>query len=172
MSVAWHGCTGTMKKFFVALCFALASSPGLACECSFGPLDDQAIDGAKHVFAFRLLSVAIDQPGASPDEVLYEAVGKIEVTETLRGNGSQFRRVRFTTFQCCGTRLDVGHVYFAFVSNDGPEFDGNIGSLLAERSNLDDVLAGKAKLRKGALDASSSRISEIPPPPAPCLQKK
>jgi hypothetical protein len=65
----------------------------------------------------------------------------------------------------------VGHVYFAFVSNDGSEFDGNVGSLLTDRSNLDEVLAGKAKLSKGALDASFGRISEIPPPPDPCPQK-
>ena len=162
-----------MKKLFIALSFILAPSLALACSCSFHGLDDTTIQKAKHIFTFRLLSVAIDQPGATSEELLYSAVGTVEVVETLRGNGAQFQRVRFSTFACCGTRLDVGHTYVAFVPGKGPEFEGNISTLLLPFRDLTEIVAGRAKLPTGMPEYTWRRISEVPPPPppVPCPQK-
>ena len=162
-----------MKKFLLALSFILAPALGLACSCSFHGLDDTTIQEAKHIFAFRLLSVAIDRPGPTSEELLYSAVGTVEVVETLRGNGAQFQRVRFSTFACCGTRLDVGHTYVAFVPGKGPEFEGNISTLLVPSGDLTEIVAGRAELPTGISERTWRRISHIPPPPppVPCPQK-
>ncbi len=158
----------TTRKLLVALCLILATSLGFACSCSFQSLDDAAIQNSKHIFVFRLLNVAIDQPRATSDELIYSVVGAVEVVETLRGNGLQFRHVRFTTFSCCATRLDVGHTYVAFVSNNGPEFEGNIGTLLKTSIDLTEIVAGRAKLPASISEATRRNISEVlPPPPRP-----
>ena len=163
-------------KTVIMLLLSLASSACCASECLFHILDDDAVRRTEHVFVFRLLSAAIDQH-AEKNEILYQATGKIEVLESLRGNGKQFQNVRFTTFSLCGTRLDVGHMFLAFISGSGHAFDVSAENLFHIGSASDDsllaqarkVVTGKIKFTDFARTFASDRIREIPPPPTPCV---
>lgn len=65
-------------------------------------------------------------------------------------------RMKYSTFQCCGTRIDTGHFYVAFLKQPDEPFRGHFGNLLklgetyapgySEDENLNRLLEGGESL--------------------------
>ena len=153
---------------------------GACCSCGHLPyVADDTVRKAEHIFVFRLISAEVDV--SHPNEVAWDANGRLEHVESLRGNGKQFARIRFSTLSvCCGARLDVGQFYIGFASGTGPTFEANTGNILSAGSTgyegstkfLNRVMAGKAKLDDAASPFDQYRTQQgPPPPPPPCIEK-
>ena len=119
--------------------------------------------------------------------LIYEgARGSIRVVESIRGEGAQFKKVAFTTDTCCGTRLDVGHDYVAFVSGKGSLVEVNWGNIAdvtdyySEDSDyprseqgiiarVEGLLEGTLPLDKAIPTFMRTSVSQLgTPPPLPC----
>jgi len=153
---------------------------GACCSCGHLPyVADDTLRNAEHIFVFRLISAEVDV--SHPNEITWDANGRIEHVESLRGNGKQFPRIRFSTLSfCCGARFDVGQFYIGFASGSGPVFEANTGNVLstgsagyeAAKSFLARVMAGKAKLDDSAAPFDQNRTQQVPPPPQPPCPKE
>lgn len=146
--------------------------PVVACECSFGPLSQHEVDAAEQVFVFQLLAAEHVASDSRPGE---HVAAKIRVVETLLGSNAP-TRMRYSTFWCCGSSLDVGHYYAAFLPGEvSDSFFAHAGNLLplgeflleAQLDRLQRVVA-----RTGRLDACfgewpSKPIDIFQPPPPP-----
>jgi hypothetical protein len=145
--------------------------PVAACECSFGPLSQHEVDAAEQVFVFQLVAAEHVASDSRPGE---HVAAKIRVVDTLLGSNAP-TRMRYSTFWCCGSNLDVGHYYAAFLPGEvSDSFFAHAGNLLplgeflleAQLDRLQRVVA-----RTGRLDACfgewPSRWMEMSPPPPP-----
>ena len=169
-----------MYKLITTLIALAFSLPANACECAFPPLDTQSVREAKHVFIFRLLSAEL-QPKGSDQPLSTMVVGKIQVIDVLRGT-TKATNIRFSTHQCCGTRLDVGKYYAAFTSEIGPELLGNSGNLIevgamyypksGAGAKIVAVLSGKKSLESVFSEYALDRTQQVPRPPAPFCPTK
>ncbi len=150
--------------------------PVAACECSFGPLSQHEVDAAEQVFVFQLVAAEHVASDSRPGE---HVAAKIRVVDTLLGSNAP-TRMRYSTFWCCGSKLDVGHYYAAFLPGEvSDSFFAHAGNLLplgeflleAQLDRLQRVVA-----RTGRLDACfgewPSRWIEISPPAPPPLLPK
>jgi hypothetical protein len=171
---------GLMRKF-IAIVFAIAlSGAAHACECAYPPLDTESVREAKNVFIFRLLSSELVRKG-SDHPMSSIVVGKIEVVDTIRGT-TKAKIIRYSTYQCCGTRLDVGKYYAAFASEVDTQLHGNGGNLLevgemyypkqGSRAKIQAVLSGKRSLEKEFSEYALDRTQQVPRPPAPYCPSK
>lgn len=162
------------RNLAILIAIALPGTAG-ACQCSFPPLDTAHVRAAKTVFVFRLIGAELQPKGNSGFEAS-TVVGKIQVLHTLRG-ATTATRIRYSNFWCCGTRLEVGRSYFAFVSEEGAELAINSGNVLQEdesghednpwvRKRIEEVLNGSRTL-DSALPASWQGQTLLPPPPPP-----
>ncbi|NUO75919.1 MAG: hypothetical protein HOQ32_07885 [Lysobacter sp.] len=164
-----------MSKFIAFfLAFAL---PGIAnaCQCAFPPLDTESVREAKSIFIFRLLSAEL-QPTGSNQPLSTMITGKIQVVDTIRGS-AEAKTIRYSTHQCCGTRLDVGKYYAAFTPGPSRELLGNSGNLLevgemyypksGSRAKIESVISGGRTLEKVFSEYALDRTQQIPRPPAP-----
>jgi hypothetical protein len=164
---------------WASLLFALlfTTTQALACSCSFTAVDENTVREAEQVFVFKLVSArSVDDARVEQPWRDALVVAEIEVVEVLRG-GPLHRRMHFSTAQCCGSRLDVGKYYAAFLPADEAEFFGHMGNLieigpgLGVKGRVDDlksVLAGKRTLAQEFGEYPSDRITTVPRPPAPC----
>ncbi len=168
-----------MNKLIAIVALLLTSWPVNACQCVFAPLDTQSVRDAKNVFVFRLLSAELQTAGS--DQPLTTTVaGRIQVVDILRGT-SNARNIRYSTHQCCGTRLDVGKYYAAFTSEIGSELLGNSGNLIEAgemyypssgvRAKIEAVLSGKKRLESVFSEYALDRTQQVPRPPAPYCPK-
>jgi len=147
-----------------------------ACKCAFAPLDTAQVRAAKTVFVFRLVGADL-QPKGATEFWASTVVGRIQVLDTLRGRTTA-SRIRYSTFWCCGTRLEVGRSYAAFVSEEGPELAINSGNVLladstsapysaSMRARLVDVLKNGKEFDRVFASGWQAQTSQDPPPPPP-----
>jgi len=168
--------TAALMRKFIAFFLAIAL-PGAAnaCQCAFPLLDTESVRDAKNIFIFRLLSAELQLDGS--DQPLTTMVtGRIQVVDTIRGNTTA-KTIRYSTHQCCGTRLDVGKYYAAFAPEPDSEFLGNNGNLLevgetyypksGSRTKIESVISGRRSLEEAFSEYALDRTQQIPRPPAP-----
>ena len=163
-------------NWLITIALALLGITANACTCPFVPLNTESARDAKQVFVFRLVDAALQREG-SEQEVTTIVVGTIEVVADLRGT-TNAKRIIYSTLWCCGTRLDVGKYYAAFISDNSEQFDAHSGNLLelggyyAPGSNagtkLRAVVAGQETLEKAFSEEKRDRTEQIPRPPPPC----
>jgi hypothetical protein len=102
-------------RFFaasLALALALVSAtPAVACSPPPPRTFRQALAEAKHVFIFRLDEAAYED--AAQDKAVYTppAKGRIRLVQTLYGNPTHIRNIRYFVGWCGGLQLSVGHHY-------------------------------------------------------------
>jgi len=173
-----------MTRALVLAVSLFASPMARGCTCAWSVLDVESARAAQHVFIFQLMSAEFTSEGDG--SVIYEgASGTVRVIESLRGDGAQFRSLTFNTSICCGSRLDVGHYYAAFTSEDGPSFPAGGGSIVnitfeySESSEyphsehgivtkLEALLRGDLNF-EGVLPGQIGQgVSNVPLPPRPC----
>ena len=165
-----------MVRTFVLAVGLLSSGFASACSCAFPPLSTQEARAAKSVFVFRLMDARVEpiKSGSSGHLV----TGTIKVMARIRG-ATKAKEIRFSTFYCCGSRLEVGKYYVAFLTSDAPRFDGNAGNLLplwqefgqSEANDLEAVLRGKKQLEE-SFAYGLQEINQVRPPPPPCPAQK
>lgn len=164
-----------MKTLSFVVLF-LASGFASACECMSYSLDKEIVQEAKDVVVFRVIGT-----GVSPDPADHVAVANIEVVDRIRGK-SKIKRIRYSTYWCCGLRIEAGGYYVLFVDKASGSIQAHAGNLLAVgdeydpagmlRTGLLDVLAGRRAIDSGITEYSESRLPKIPPPPPPCPDRK
>jgi hypothetical protein len=166
-----------MTRTLVLLVGLLLGSTAHACQCSFIPLDSKQAQSARNVFVFRLVNARIDKD--TTGELDDSVTGTIKVLARVRGR-TDAQEIRYSTSWCCGSRLEVGKYYIAFLSIDEPRFDANASNVLPlwqefgreEAVKLESVLRGKSRLE----EAFTYGVDEIhtmrPPPPCSDQSKK
>lgn len=156
--------------------FMLCSSLANACSCSYDYISDETVRNAKSVFVFQLISARlINEPSEELPENRLQAT--VSIVKSLRG-AATVKSFDYSTFWCCGSRLEVGK-YYAAILEDVPvtSFFGHAGNLIALGDDWDDwesraklldrVVAGKLSFQK-AVGEFASNIGSPPPPPPPC----
>ena len=161
-----------MGRILALVVGLLLASAADACSCDFAPLGTKEARAARNVFVFRLMDARVEPAtaGASSNWV----VGTVKVEARVRGS-TKAQQIRFSTFYCCGSRLEVGKHYIAFLSSDTPRFDGNASNVLPlwedfdreQADALEAVLRGKTKL-EDVFAYGLEEINQVRPPPAPC----
>jgi len=153
-----------------ALC--IAAPPALACECAFGPLVDRTVRDAREIFVFRLDSAEIEDPEA---ERAWSVRARIRIVDSVLGSARP-QQITYSTHWCCGSSLDLGHYYAAFLGADpGLEFQAHDGNLMPLglsydpqlRERLDKVVRDSVSLEACFGDWPSRNIEINPPPPPP-----
>jgi hypothetical protein len=150
----------------------LLGGAAFACQCSFVPLGTKEAQAATNVFVFRLMDARV-VPGVK-DAPNTSVVGTIKVVAHIRGR-TRAQQIRYSTFYCCGSRLEIGKYYIAFLSSDAPKFDANASNVLPlwqdfgrrEADNLEAVLRGKKQL-EDVFPYGLDEIHQVRPPPPPC----
>lgn len=165
-----------MIRRILLLCALGFCSASEACECDFPPLDTAAARNAREIFVFRLLSAEV-RDDKDYDRGGNRIVGRIKVITRLRGTARQIREVHFSTSDCCGTRLDVGDYFVAFLPSMNGKFTTNSGNVLSvgreyplaqTHDKLSAILAGKTRLEDVFSRAYRDRIEQWPVLP-PCV---
>ena len=164
-----------MRALTFVLLF-LVSGFASACQCMHYSLDRDIVQEAKDVVVFRVIGT-----GVSPDPADHMAVANIVVVDRIRGK-SKIKRIRYSTYWCCGLRIDAGGYYVLFADKASDSIQVHAGNLLAVgdeydaagmvRTGLLDVLAGRRAIDVGITEYSESRLPKIPPPPPPCPDRK
>ena len=164
-----------MRALTFVLLF-LVSGFASACQCMHYSLDRDIVQEAKDVVVFRVIGT-----GVSPDPADHMAVANIAVVDRIRGK-SKIKRIRYSTYWCCGLRIDAGGYYVLFADKASDSIQVHAGNLLAVgdeydaagmvRTGLLDVLAGRRAIDVGITEYSESRLPKIPPPPPPCPDRK
>ncbi|MDR7135732.1 hypothetical protein J2X06_002950 [Lysobacter niastensis] len=155
-----------MEKVVALIVSLLLAGAAQACECAFSGLDTAQARTARNVFVFRLTDAR-----AGKDT---QVIGTIKVLADVRGKTTA-QEVRYSTFYCCGSRLEVGKYYVGFLPANSARFNGNAGNILPlwgefdreTADNLEAVLRGKLQL-EDAFSYGLEEINQIRPPPAPC----
>ncbi len=162
-------CRGLGALLGLSVCLPVA-----ACECSFGPLSQHEVDAAEQVFVFQLISAEHVESNSRPHE---HVVAKVHVIDALLGSDPP-AQMRYSTFWCCGSSLDIGHYYAAFLAAEvSDSFFAHAGNLLPLGEFLPDEQLSRLRRvvsRAGRLDACfgewpSARIDLSHPPPPPPL---
>jgi len=163
----------TMRWLLMSV-LAVASLDAGACECSYPFLENRTVIEARHIFIFQLLG-AKAEAGEGDNPPVNRVIAQIRIVKQLRGR-SEYASMEYDTFWCCGTRLDIGHFYVAFLTDtDGP-FVGNPGNLIEVSESaaedvsgkLYDVVSGKRTLESEYGEFPSERLFQVPRPPEPC----
>ena len=153
---------------------AIASLDAGACECSYLLLKNRTVIEAKHIFIFRLLG-AKAMAGEADDPTANRVTAQVKIVKQLRGRG-EYSSMEYDTFRCCGTRLDVGHFYVAFLNDTDSPFVGNPGNLIEVSESaaedvsgeLYDVVSGKRTVESVYGEFPSERLFQVQRPPVPC----
>lgn len=149
-----------------------------ACTCAFAPLDTESARNAKDVFIFRLTQAKV-KLNSDDERTGTEIIGQIKTIERLRGAKKLPEKIKFATGACCGTRLDVGEYFVAFVSDVGSQFVANSGNVMEvggkyrlsdTRERILAVLDGKERLEDVFSRADRDRTEQSPVLP-PCPRK-
>lgn len=169
-----------MKNLAISLLYFLSLKVA-ACSCPFTPLNNDEVRDAKQIFVFQLLSAKMDVESSDP-LTAREVIGQIRIVDTFRGK-PRVERIHYSTSICCGSRLDVGQFYVAFISTNEPEFLGNIGNLLnlgelsinqtynsraPIRQRLVAIASGQRTLEQEFGEIPNEKMFTLPRPPNPC----
>ena len=174
-----------MKVIAALIAIVLLSSRGYACSCMQDSFNEESAKAADRILIFRLLEAKIESDPPQSGYVRNPNLnGNVRVVESIRGNGWGVTKIRFQNSSCCGIRLDVGHYFIVFTSQEGDALDltedlvvdiddkyfegtpenysekgivGKVNLMLRGEVGLEDVLP--RRLRK--------HISTAPPPPPP-----
>jgi hypothetical protein len=160
-----------MKRTLVLLVGLLLGGAAEACQCSYIPLDTKRAQAARNVFVFQLIDAHVDHDASD------SVAGTIKVLAHVRGR-TKAKQIRYSTYWCCGSRLEVGKYYIGFLSSNATRFDANAGNVLPlwqefgreEADRLEAVLRGKSRLEV-AFAYGVEEISSMRLPPPPCLDK-
>jgi hypothetical protein len=164
----------------------LLSSAASACECaSF--LNDDVVTRASSVFIFKLLDARLLDPKADQQRIhddrpaANRAEARIEVIDSLKGDGDKFQTMQYSVFYCCGLRLGLGEYYVGFADDPGPEFlatNANIlsigpfydpGSGKGVRSEILALITHGKPIDRQIYESSWSRVDVVGRPlPPPC----
>jgi hypothetical protein len=166
-----------LKHLVAILAIAVAPSAALGCECSYAPIGDSTVRASKSIFVFQLLAAEV-QYGEEVAPASQAIAAKVRVIEHLSGQDDRPAAMSYNTLRCCGTRLDVGHFYAAFLSEPGDPFFGHPGNLLhlgefyepesSRSSRLKSVVSGELTLEDAYGRFPDERQNQFPPPPPPC----
>jgi len=110
-----------MFRYILLLYIFIFPHQAKSCTCEDSPLTTETARQAQHIFIFQLLSAKV---GTDRDKEL-TIVGIVKNLDRLRGVGKPPKEIRFSTNKCCGTRLDVGGYFAAFLPNIGESFIAN-----------------------------------------------
>ena len=141
-----------------------------ACSCSGAPLDDEAARRAAEVFVFQLTEAKV----VSDPPLVPTMVGSVRVVAHVRGR-SKAREVTYQAGWCCGTRMEIGRYYVAFLDEAGARFTGNLENLVplpyvgdaGDTSAIEAVLAGERSLLDAFPQGEMHTVPAPPPPPCP-----
>ncbi|MEN1930205.1 hypothetical protein WCE37_14615 [Luteimonas sp. MJ250] len=97
--------------------------PALACSYPEPAPFKEAIANASSIFIFRLESAEVKRKNFEDGSYAEWIEGRIRVAQTLRGDSSLFKSIRFSTNQCGGVRLDVGHYFLVVTDSGGTEIN-------------------------------------------------
>lgn len=175
----------TIRLFFaIILSFIFIQTNALACTCSFNPLSTESIQNASNIFVFRIISAKVRNENIS-NPLMHKNEAKIKVVDRIYGEKYLYSDIHFSTSSCCGSRLDVGRYYVAFISEKGPDFLANNGNIIDigedyypdtatemdVKNKILKILSKKAKFEDVFGRDSLDRIEQSPVLP-PCIQNK
>ena len=95
--------------------------PVLACSYPEPVPFKEAIENASSIFIFRLESAEVRRKNHDDGSYAEWIEGRIRVAQTLKGESSPFKSIRFSTSWCGGVRLDVGHYFLVVTDSVGAE---------------------------------------------------
>ncbi|HEV2606401.1 MAG TPA: hypothetical protein VGT79_00320 [Xanthomonadaceae bacterium] len=171
-------------KLAIGVFLSLASLQALACSYPTPKAFSESLDKATSVFVFRLRSAELKRKTYGSGAYREWVEGRIQVRETLKGAKPAFTTVTFSTQQCGGLRLDVGHYFVIATAQKGRALDlvpsdrsiidisDYYDETVAERNLQSDLVAPIAGFIKGKpLPADfppasiAQRTSSLPYPP-------
>lgn len=146
-----------------------------ACTCGYLSLDTTAVRNAQQIFVFRVVSAQIEE-GVRDDVPHDEIVARIKIISQLRGESKHVSELSFSTQRCCGSRLDVGGYFVAFLPATGKRFAANNGNVVEidpfdlqnKQGKINAVLAGKLRFEDVFSRGDTDRTEQEPVPPPPC----
>lgn len=164
-----------ITRFLVFACVSWFAGTAQACTCAPELRDLPGALEAKNVFIFRVLS-ARALPDRADDFSGPHVEGRIEIVDRLRGQG-RFRKMRFSTGRCCGSRFDVGAYFVGLISEHGPTFRAHFGNVLEigtredlqeARKDIAALLSGQRQLDEVFPRWMRERTEQsVVPPPCP-----
>ena len=158
-------------KLPAILLIALVAPGVTASEC-MSPLSVADSRVARSAFVFQVVSAEYRRGAESPLGDF--ALAKLRVVDTLRGGASS--HMSYYLEPRCGPKIAVGSFYAAFLPRISGGFVGSASNLVVigqtyspttDRRLLKSLLRGRAA-GQALLDSSWARLTQIPPPPAPC----
>lgn len=164
-----------MVKGILLLLIAVCCNMAEACTCGYLSLDTSAVRSAQQIFVFRVVSAQIEEgvrDGVPHDEI----VARIKIISQLRGVSKHISELSFSTQRCCGSRLDVGGYFVAFLPATGKRFAANNGNVVEidpfdlqnKQGKINAVLAGKLRFEDVFSRGDTDRTEQEPVPPPPC----
>jgi hypothetical protein len=167
--------SSSLVKGTLFLLVAMYCSVVEACTCDFLYLDTAAVRSAQQVFVFRLVSARVEEhtrDGVAHDEI----IARIKIVAQIRGVSEHVSELSFSTQRCCGTRLDVGGYFVAFLPQTGNRFAANNGNVVEvdpfdltnAQAKINAVLAGKKRFEDVFSREATDRTEQEPVPPPPC----
>lgn len=167
-----------MVKGIFLLLIAMYCNMANACTCGYFSLDTAAVRNAQQVFIFRLVSAEIEE--RTRTAIGYnEIIGRVEIVSQLRGVSNHVSELSFSTRRCCGTRLDVGGYFVAFLPTTGNRFEANNGNVVEivpfdlqdTQAKINAVLAGKRRFEDVFSRDATDRTEQEPLiPPCPLVR--
>ena len=175
----------------IAIFLSLTSLQAFACSYPTPKPFSESLDKATSVFVFRLQSAELKRKTYRSGTYREWVEGRIQVRETLKGAKPAFKTVNFSTQQCGGLRLDVGHYFVIVTTQNGRVLDllpsdrsiidisDYYDEAFAERNLQSDLLAPIVDFIKGKPlppdfppASVAERTSSLPyPPPLPTDKK-
>ena len=81
----------------------------------------QLVTSAPTVFTFQVTSASYVRESLGGGTYTEYVVGEIRVVEELKGEASQFKRIKYSFRGCGSVRISVGQLYLAATSQAGPQ---------------------------------------------------
>lgn len=164
-----------MVKGILLLLIAVCCNMAEACTCGFLSLDTAAVRSAQQIFVFRIVSAEVKdgmRDGVRHDKI----IARIKIVSQIRGISKHVSELSFSTQRCCGTRLDVGGYFVAFLPATGERFAANNGNVVEidpfdlqnKQAKINAVLAGKMGFEDVFSRGETERTEQEPVHPPPC----
>lgn len=136
-----------MKSRIAGLFLWLASTSATACSCVHDRLDVEFAQKSDTAVLFQVVSARLI------DDSSKDVVADVEIIGVIRGSADKLKSIRYSTYWCCGTQIDVGNYYIAFGSIKGEQIQVGVGNLLFlfnfDPSNKESELAYYSRMLSG-----------------------